>query len=218
MKWPVTTSFSLREASSDQSIMREVLMGEVYGNLTSYLGDCRTIIDLGANIGLASLHLSVMFPKARILAVEPEPGNFEMLNRNLGTLISKGRCQTLQAAIWNVDQPVNIKAHEGNFDWGFTAVPSAGKPGDVPGLSMNSILDRSGFDTVDLLKVDVEGAELQMFQGDLSWLPRVRAIAIEFHDNSRRESRFDEIIRGRQITSLNPHTVLAYSGTDSKPK
>jgi hypothetical protein len=74
---------------------------------------------------------------------------------------------------------------------------------------MQSIYQRSGFQEVDLLKVDIEGAEVQLLQGDLSWLDHVRVVAIEFHGDSRKESGFDEIMKGRRIIDDSSHTTLA---------
>jgi hypothetical protein len=56
----------------------------------------------------------------------------------------------------------------------------------VEGYTMTEILDYSGFKRVDLLKVDIDGAERELFSmRDLSWLACVDAIAIEFHEGSR---------------------------------
>jgi methyltransferase FkbM-like protein len=73
----------------------------------------------------------------------------------------------------------------------------------------------SGFTTVDILKVDIEGAEVQLFSGNLDWLERVRALLIEFHDESRQESDFDAIMRRYhfRIREETRHTVLAVNET-----
>jgi len=76
---------------------------------------------------------------------------------------------------------------------------------------MAQVLAMSGFSTVDLLKVDIEGAERQLLRGDVSWLDRVSALAIEFHGDSREDSGFDEKIaaHGLEIVEENRHTTLA---------
>lgn len=74
---------------------------------------------------------------------------------------------------------------------------------------MQTIFERSGFDRIDLLKVDIEGAEVQLLQGAGDWLTKVNAIAIEFHGNSRAESGFDQLTQGFRIADESPHTVLA---------
>jgi len=59
--------------------------------------------------------------------------------------------------------------------------------------------------------VDIEGAETELFKGDLSWLARVNAIAIEFHGESRMASHFDDAMQefGFCIYNEDRHTVLA---------
>jgi hypothetical protein len=59
--------------------------------------------------------------------------------------------------------------------------------------------------------VDIEGAEVELFKGNLDWLLKVRAIAIEFHRDSRNVSAFDRIMAdyGFSILVDGAHTVLA---------
>ena len=76
---------------------------------------------------------------------------------------------------------------------------------------MAEIVAESTFDRIDILKIDIEGAEVQMFRSDLGWLDRVRSILIEFHGNSRAESKFDSIVKhhGFRIREEDWHTVVA---------
>jgi FkbM family methyltransferase len=203
---PISTRLAIRDNVADYLTFKEIIISEVYGGLKQHLGECRTIIDLGANIGVATLYFAEKFPHAHILSVEPESSNFTMLLRNLAKLAGEGRCVPLQAAVWDEDSRLDLLNPGGDHCEFAFGEKSDGK---VRGLSMMSIVERSGFETVDLLKVDIEGAEVELFRGCLDWLPRVRAVAIEFHGDARTKSRFDEIIRGRQIVEMNGHTVLA---------
>ena len=76
---------------------------------------------------------------------------------------------------------------------------------------MESLMNEANLDGIDLLKVDVEGAEVEMFRGDATWLSRIGCLAIEFHGDSRRESRFDEHLRryGFRVLEDGPHTTVA---------
>ena len=203
---PLSTRLRIRENLADYLTLKEILVAEVYNGLKQRLGECRTIIDLGANIGLATLYFAEKFPHARILAVEPESSNFKMLLQNAHKLVREGRCVPLQAAAWHEDSTLDLLNPEGDH-YEFVFGEKSG--GSVRALSMMSILASSGFEMVDLLKVDIEGAEVELFRGPLDWLPRVRALAIEFHGDARKMSHFDEIMRGREIVEMNDHTVLA---------
>jgi hypothetical protein len=78
-------------------------------------------------------------------------------------------------------------------------------------MTMPALIQDSGFPFIDLLKVDIEGAEVELFRGDLGWLNTIGAIAIEFHQDSRERSGFDRIVRDRGFVlhEANQHTVLA---------
>jgi FkbM family methyltransferase len=218
MRSPGRLDIVLRPASNDIYTFDEVFIEEVYGHVFSCLGDAGTVIDLGANIGLASLLFLTCYPRARLFAVEPDPGNYEMLRSNLRPFVTAGRAATLQAAFWKSDCGVVFEApaqpghvNQGAVrDDGGTLEPS--RRVQVDGLTMRSIIDRSGFDSVDLLKVDVEGAEEHLFSGDSGWLGKVRCMALEFHDDTRRSSDFDAVARGNGFTVVDSqaHTVIAF--------
>jgi hypothetical protein len=86
------------------------------------------------------------------------------------------------------------------------------------GLPIQKIINNSGFTKVDLLKVDIEGAEVELFKGNVSWLGCVNSIAIEFHGDSRKQCRFDEIMRNYQfqIYDQDSHTVLAVRNREGR--
>jgi FkbM family methyltransferase len=209
LKAPVSATFTIRESDTDLFTFREIFFDQVYSDLMPHLPKCETIIDLGANIGLATVYFASKFPGASILSIEPEAANCALLAKNVEPFSRQGRCRTLQAAIWSHDGPLRIHSIAENSFNTFQVRPSENTPDAIQGLGMSSILERSGFDKVDLLKVDVEGAEVQLFQGDLSWLPRVRVLAIEFHGDSRKASGFDTLMQGRRVIQTNPHTVMA---------
>ena len=129
------------------------------------------------------------YPAARILAVEPEYGNFKLMEDNTRAL--GARIQPLNAAVWKEDGSINL--HTENDAglplgaWGVQVserTTAASKP--TACFRMETLLDRFGFDTVDNLKIDIEGAELEMFSSAAQrWLPRVKLIIIETHDRFR---------------------------------
>lgn len=215
MKRPLPGKLCLREFGSDGITFQDVFIDNVYGCLLDYMPSCQTILDLGANIGLASLYFALHHPQARIFAIEPDPQNFRLLSTNLDTLIHAGRCSVLQGAVWSKETPLILQetGSPGAYN-AFTmreAAPAEAGKATVPGLSMAGILERSGFPIVDILKVDIEGAEVELLDGNLDWLARVRAIAIEFHEESRAQSDFDRKMQqaGFRIVISNRHTVLA---------
>ncbi|HKQ99579.1 MAG TPA: FkbM family methyltransferase [Pyrinomonadaceae bacterium] len=215
MKPPVGQSVFLREVGSDILTFNEVLLEQVYQSVLEYVPECRTIIDVGGNIGLASLYFAAHYPECRIFAIEPNPSSYRVLNKNLERLIKEGRAETLQAAVWGSEKALGADQSKAADHYSiFTTVELAddgGADGAIKGLPFKKIIERSGFDEVGLLKVDIEGAEVELFKGDVDWLKQVRAIAIEFHKGSRETIGFDRMMReyGFQIHDPNPHTTVA---------
>jgi FkbM family methyltransferase len=210
MKRPFRGEIALREAGSDFATFHEITVDEIYGEVVRKVQRFQTVIDLGANIGLASLYLAAHSPYCRILSVEPNPKSYELLVRNVQNLST--RCRTLRAAAWRTHRQLS-PAPDLPQDRSSGFRLSADVEGEViaEGLTMPEILEASGFDTVDLLKIDIEGAEAEIFAGDLGWLTRIGSIAIEFHEDSRTECGFDQIMKnyGFEISSQGKHTVLA---------
>lgn len=207
---PISQPVYLRETGSDPLTFQELILDRVYAPVLRRVPTCRTLIDLGANIGLATLFLSAHYRHCRFLAVEPNPPTFALLERNLAPRLQSGQGKLLRAAVWSAPAALAGNPAAGQQHYSrFETITSA--EGGIQGLPMAAILDESGFDTVDLLKIDIEGAEIELFHGDLSWLPRIQAMAIEFHNDTRRQSAFDDIMRrhGFQIFDDNPHTVIA---------
>jgi FkbM family methyltransferase len=215
MKTPVQGRLSLREVGSDILTFNEVIKDQVYKNILAKLRRCDTVIDLGANIGLASLYFASRYPSCRLLAVEPNPPTYKILSANLRDLSERGRCKTLRAAVWGSEKELVADPSQAHDHYSaFATKEATGRENGeerMQGFPITKIIEDSGFEHVDLLKVDIEGAEVELFKGDLDWLRKVGAIAIEFHHDSRKTCRFDEIMSAFEfrIYDQDPHTVLA---------
>ena len=215
MKAPIRGVIQLREVQSDFYTFGDVIEEDVYGVALRHLPECSTIIDLGANIGLAALYLANAYPTARIFAVEPNRDNFELLKLNVKELTEDKRCVPLQAAAWSTRKALAVdpqwKSGAYNAYRLLDKSPPQNASEAVEGFTMEELIASSGFQEVDLLKVDIEGAELELFRDDVAWLARVKAIAIEFHGRSREESDFDRKLaaNGFSVCEENAHTLFA---------
>jgi FkbM family methyltransferase len=215
MRSPIRGQIILREVGTDVLTFDEVLVEQVYKSVLPYLRECAYVVDLGANIGLTSLYFASCYAGCKLIAVEPNPSTYDVLCANLSALVKAGRCKTLRAAIWGsetvlvADEPKNPE-HYSAF-----ATRQASGPApvgdEISGMPLPQIMAQAGFERIDLLKVDVEGAEVELFKGDLEWLRSVECIAIEFHEGSREAIGFDDIMAhyGFRIVDTNPHTVVA---------
>ena len=168
---------SMRAGTSDLWVFDQIFL---YKEMETDFGqDVAFIIDAGANIGLTSAYLANRFPNAQILALEVDQQNFELLAANTRPY---PRVTPLLKGLWHRGANLVIDNPE-DYAWAFT-VSEAGQKGSstVEGISVADLLRDFGWERVDLLKMDIEGAELEVLShGTEEWLDRVRVLAVEFH-------------------------------------
>ena len=212
---PAWRNVWIRVGSSDECTLDEIRKRDVYGAAATLSKNVGTVIDLGANIGLASRYFLAKFPSASVFAVEPDSSNFELLTRNL-SVTPESRRSCVQAAVWNANEMISLNPPVDDSRFNAIQVRSGKSDRMVQGWTMAKLIELSGFKTVDILKIDIEGAETQLFQGDLDWLDRVGMILIEFHGNSRAESNFDHLVEkhGLAIVANGAHTTIAVRTAD----
>jgi FkbM family methyltransferase len=176
----ITHPIHLRLRTSDVSVFEEVILNSEYE--IKYAADRpKIIIDAGANIGLTAVFFANRFPEARIIAIEPEPSNFEVLLKNVAEYPN---IMPVRAALWGEDACISL-IDPGVGSWGFRAskntAPCAEKD-STQGLTMNSILTKYQIDHIDILKIDIEGSEKEVFEHAEDWIDRVDVIMVELHD------------------------------------
>ena len=174
--------FHFRPRTSDASVITDVLVDDSYACLLG-VPDVRVIVDAGANIGAASVFLLEAYPEAVVIALEPDAGSFEVLQRNLAYYGSRARA--IRSALW--DQRAALGIDRGRFrdgrEWTFQVRPAVDGEAEVESTTIPGVLDALHLPQIDILKVDIERAELTVFQESArTWLDRVRVIAIELHD------------------------------------
>ena len=154
------------------------------GVWTTWTGS-ELVIDCGANVGYSSAYFLSRHPSSRIIAVEPDPDNFAMLSRNLAPYGS--RVSLVHAGIWSHPTRLALAGdpYRDGKEWSKQVrLANQGDNSTIDGVDIETLLSSSGQDRISILKVDVEGAEAEIFSGnDLSWLDKVDAIAIELHDD-----------------------------------
>jgi FkbM family methyltransferase len=145
--------------------------------------DPSLIVDGGANVGYASIFFTNHYPRASILAVEPEPANFSTL---LANVQSYPQIKAVRAAIWC--KPETVVVDNSDESWAAYVLEASSAPQSrhrvsVQGLTIGDLLQMSGKETIDILKLDVEGAERAIFlSSDCSWLRRTKIVIVELHD------------------------------------
>jgi FkbM family methyltransferase len=172
-KYPVY----LRDNYSDAAIFRQVFYEEQYKSERLSKIDASYIIDAGANIGLASIYFSHAFPKAKILALEPQKDNFDILEKNVQAYKN---VTPVHAALWGSNETISIKNPE---SLAASFMVDADDKSTIPALTVSYLLEKYNCRTIDVLKIDIEGAEKEVFEVNTEWLKNVNVLIIELHDH-----------------------------------
>ena len=176
----------LRIPSSDVPTYRQVFIDKEYAFHTGRSPE--VIIDAGANIGLASVYFANKYPDAKIIAIEPEESNFELLKENTSPYPN---IIPLHAALWNRNEEINL-VDPGLGKWGFMTdgKRSLGESPDnvchaVKAFTVDRIIKDYGLERVNILKMDIEGAEKEVFTDTSAWIDSVDSIIVELHERMK---------------------------------
>jgi FkbM family methyltransferase len=173
---------SCRVGSSDVDVFRQIFVEREY-QCVEDLAEPRVLIDCGANVGFATAWFLSRYPTMRAIAVEPDPTNAEMLRRNLAPF--GDRATVLETGVWS--RPARLRVVRGAFgdgrEWATQVVEcAAGEPHDLVAVDIPSLIDRMGGGPIDVLKIDIEGSERELFAaGEPAWLATVQHLVIEIH-------------------------------------
>jgi len=141
------------------------------------------IVDCGANVGCTALWFATEFPGAEIVAIEPDVRNCELLHQNAGGLKN---VRIIRAALWSTETEVVISNPDAD-PWAFRteAIAPSSSPQMAPiaTVTMDHLLANHAPSTKLIVKIDIEGAEREVFAKNTSWLQSVDLLMIELHDN-----------------------------------
>ncbi|HET6674484.1 MAG TPA: FkbM family methyltransferase [Nitrospiraceae bacterium] len=173
----------LRPASSDLLNFEQIFLGGDYNvhrlprqqEIVELYRSMRTplIVDLGANIGLASLYFQKSWPRATVVAVEPDADNFRMLCRNAPEVTP------IHAAIASERGRATI-VNPDSAAWGYQT--RLAHEGAIEAITVADILERHPACQPFICKIDIEGAEKELFSKNTDWLAAFPVVIIELHD------------------------------------
>lgn len=157
------------------------------------------IIDGGANIGLATIYFKQLYPHARIVAFEPDPKIFKVLQQNIASFQLKD-ITLVNKALSDKESFVNFYSE--GADGGRINLAGDGENIiHVPTMSLREYLDKG---TVDFLKLDIEGAEIDVMQDIKGHLSDVKRLFVEYHSFIDAPQRLNEIF---DILTLNDFRI-----------
>ncbi len=197
----------------------EIFLRKEYGDIEP----ASIIVDLGANIGTFAIYAAMNAPNVQVFAYEPMPEFFQLMQRNVSLNGLEGSIQCINSAVAgdSTERELIVAAPGLHFP---TLVPresaTAKQSVRVPCTDLVSILDSHHLPRIDLLKMDVEGAEYDILYGlSADAFHRIRALRMEYHnlEGARRNvtdlkrflSRQRYTITHEQITTPSHGTLWA---------
>lgn len=221
---PGVGRIGVRHGSTDIQVLRQVFEDREY-DISRFVqsrrvtvryeallavGDTPVIIDAGANIGASALWFAREYPLARVLSVEPDAGNAACCRANIA---GRPAITLYEAAIGGMPGRIVMDDVWGGA-WALRSRRS--ENGGVPVITIPELVASVPRGRLFIAKIDIEGFESDLFQGDLSWIDDTAAIMIETHDWMRAgegtsfalqkamgERRFELVIRGENLIYFN---------------
>lgn len=169
-------SFDVPDCASAYYSFKEIFSDEIYTFAADSNKKDPLIIDCGANIGASVVFFKDLYPQSKVIAIEADPMIFDYLTKNLERNGVKG-VELINKAVWIDDDGVTFQsegADGGNVN-GKGAL-------EIPSLRIKTLL--SSLPHVDLLKMDVEGAETLILQDCVDELKKVDSLFVEYHSYS----------------------------------
>ena len=190
-----TKKYLIRPKTSDRSVFKQVIVGKEYEPMITFINEknkaneIKNILDAGSNIGLTALFFHYHFPEAFIIAIEPEENNFVQLQKNIKINGIAGKVKLLKKALWknNTDSLYISNNFRDGQGWAKSVIPQFNNQGksvkNVTLQEIQALLSDEKF--LDLVKIDIEGAEAALFGSDdfIQILQSsVKFLCLEIHD------------------------------------
>lgn len=150
------------------------------------------IYDCGANIGLSCLYFKRLFPNCTIKAFEADPKIFEILKENIDSNIHTGNIELFNKAIW-IDNN-GVEFNQEGADGGTVIIDESNseKRVKVESVRLKDLLDN---EKPDFLKMDIEGAEVDVLLDCGSSLSYIQMIFVEYHSSVNGQQKLDQLLQ-----------------------
>ncbi len=191
--------FELRDRM-DLAVLKEIFINKEY--VFPFTVTPKIILDIGANIGTTSLFLAHTYPEATIYAVEADPDIYKRLLINTAPY-KNVHCFNL--AMSNTDGTMTFNKGGSHLGGSIKERTSTVSSVTIPAKKLSTLLKEQNIPNIDLLKIDIEGAEEEVFT-DLQVHPEVMvsAVAAELHYDLADKTTLDTFKQGFKNSSIKP--------------
>jgi FkbM family methyltransferase len=131
------------------------------------------VIDCGAHVGVFT-HKALERGARKVVAVEPNPLNVECLRRNFASEIAGGRVVVYPQGVWSADSTLSLSVSRNNTAMGSVVIDRHAGSIQVPLTTVDKIVAELNLETVDFIKMDIEGAEREALKGAAQTLGRFK--------------------------------------------
>jgi len=174
-------SLRIVDSASFLSMYEEIVLREIYRFTPSQ--ENPLIIDCGANIGLSVIYFKLRYPGARVITFEPDRLIFKFLQSNIETF-GFSDVQLINKAVWKEETILQFWSEGGASGQLLTEPDVTGIPKsniiEVPTIRLREYLNNN----IDFLKIDIEGAEVELISDCYELLPNVNNLFIEYHSSN----------------------------------
>jgi FkbM family methyltransferase len=184
--------------SSDFAVFKSVIIDKQYSlNFQLKGNEQKVIIDAGANCGYTTIFFKDSFPNSFIYAVEPCQSNFEFLKANiqLNKLVD---LKIINKALWYENDFLTLDmSFRDGLEHSVRTVKDVNNKFIIPAISLKNLINEFHIKNIDILKIDIEGAEAEIFDKDKhlsDFLKITKNIAIEIHDEFNCRENIESIL------------------------
>lgn len=166
----------LRWATSDKDVFRQIFLNDEYNYKVKT--NPKSIIDCWANNWLTAIYFANKYPDSKIVAVEPENSNFEILSRNIEKYEN---IYAIKKWIWDKNTNLVITNPDWN-KWSFQ-LTETNENEWINAITINQIMKDYNITEISILKIDIEWSEKRIFENNSdNWLKNTNYIFVETHE------------------------------------
>lgn len=204
--------FSLIKRGSDLQVFNQLILKKEYFEAIDLIKSNGinpiSMLDAGANIGLATIYFKAFFPNLKVLAVEPSQQVYERMRHHI--LINKLKnVSSFNGAVWSKNTNLELDtSFRDKQDWSIRTISKKGKGAEIEALSIPSLMTRMNLQTLDILKMDIEGAESEIFANIETveeWLSKVKCLIVEIHDEFNCREQILETLKSFNYKLFDTH-------------
>jgi FkbM family methyltransferase len=180
-------SICCRKFSSDIDVFKQIFFDNEFNDLHELILnqkiEIKTILDLGGNIGISSLWFNSTYKNPQIFIVEPDVDNFRILEENLK--LNKVNSTNINKGIWKDSRKLYFdRTFRDAQSWSIALTEKPISKEYINSISIDDLVKQYQITKIDLLKIDIEGGEVSVFDNEgegLNFLKITKVIAIEIH-------------------------------------